>query len=130
MAASSLTVMVQLQDQVTAPARQATKAVDNFTNSVQRSARGANQLGANMGKATRDTRKFAMTGMQQAGYQVGDFFVQVGMGQELFKKLLAKGIIIRPLDSYNLPEYVRITIGNRIQNDLILKMIKEEILTK
>jgi hypothetical protein len=80
MAASSLTVMVQLQDQVTAPARQATKAVDNFTNSVQRSARGANQLGANMGKATRDTRKFAMTGMQQAGYQVGDFFVQVGMG--------------------------------------------------
>lgn len=80
MAASSLTVMVQLQDQVTAPARQATKAVDNFTNSLQRSGRGANQLGANMGKATRDTRKFAMTGMQQAGYQVGDFAVQVGMG--------------------------------------------------
>lgn len=80
MAASSLTVMVQLQDQVTAPARQATKAVDNFTNSVQRSARGANQLGANMGKATRDTRKFAMTGMQQAGYQVGDFAVQVSGG--------------------------------------------------
>jgi len=80
MAASSLTVMVQLQDQVTAPARQATKAVDNFTNSVQRSARGANQLGANMGKTTRDTRKFAMTGLQQAGYQVGDFAVQVGAG--------------------------------------------------
>ena len=80
MAASSLTVMVQLQDQVTAPARQATKAVDNFTNSLKRSERGANQLGANMGKATRSTRKFAMTGMQQAGYQVGDFAVQVGAG--------------------------------------------------
>lgn len=80
MAASSLTVMVQLQDQVTAPARQATKAVDQFTNSLHRSRRGANQLGENMGKTTRDTRKFAMTGLQQAGYQVGDFAVQVGAG--------------------------------------------------
>lgn len=80
MAASSLTVMVQLQDQVTAPARQATKAVDQFTNSLHRSRRGANQLGENMGKTTRSTRKFAMTGLQQAGYQVGDFAVQVGAG--------------------------------------------------
>ena len=51
MPASSLTVMVQMQDQVTGPARQATKAVDNFTNTLKRSERGANQLGANMGKA-------------------------------------------------------------------------------
>lgn len=80
MAASSMIVTVQMQDQVTGAARQATKAVDNFTNSLKRSERGANQLGANMGKTTRDTRKFAMTGMQQAGYQVGDFAVQVGMG--------------------------------------------------
>ena len=80
MAASSLTVMVQLQDKVTAPARQATKAVDQFTNKVEQSRRGLNQYGENMGKATRDTRKFAMTGLQQAGYQVGDFAVQVGGG--------------------------------------------------
>lgn len=80
MAASSLTVMVQLQDRVTGPARQATQAVDQFTNKIERSRRGLNQYGENMGKATRSTRKFAMTGLQQAGYQVGDFFVQVGAG--------------------------------------------------
>ena len=54
-------------------------------------------------------------------------FVQVGKGQELFKKLQAKGIIIRPLDSYNLPEYVRITIGTESQNNRILTLLEQEL---
>jgi histidinol-phosphate aminotransferase len=52
--------------------------------------------------------------------------VQVGQGQELFKKLQAKGIIIRPLDSYGLPEYIRITIGTDSQNIRLLKILEDE----
>ena len=93
----------------------------NFLNTCKR----ANNIG----------RKYLVKGLRLLGLKVYEgsanfVFVKVGNGQELFKKLQARGIVIRPLDCYNLPEYVRITIGNRIQNDLILKMIKEEILTK
>jgi histidinol-phosphate aminotransferase len=70
-------------------------------------------------------------GLQRLGFKVyggsANFvFVQVGQGQELFKKLQAKGIIIRPLDSYGLPEYIRITIGTDSQNIRLLKILEDE----
>jgi len=42
--------------------------------------------------------------------------VNVGDGAAVFKKLLAKKIIVRPLKGYNLPEWVRITVGTMEQN--------------
>ena len=66
-------------------------------------------------------------GLKVYGGSANFVFVQVGQGQELFQKLQAKGIIIRPLDSYKLPEYVRITIGTESQNDRILKVFEQEI---
>jgi histidinol-phosphate aminotransferase len=42
--------------------------------------------------------------------------VNVGDGAAVFKKLLAQKIIVRPLKGYNLPEWVRITIGTMEQN--------------
>ena len=80
MAASSLTVMVQLQDKVTAPARNATKAVDQFNNATKRATLGTNQYGKAVDASTRGMSRFAKSGLQQAGYQVGDFAVQVGGG--------------------------------------------------
>jgi len=38
------------------------------------------QFGGIMGSATRDVRKFALGGLQQAGYQIGDYAVQVANG--------------------------------------------------
>jgi len=43
--------------------------------------------------------------------------VNVGDGATVFKKLLAQKIIVRPLKGYNLPEWVRITIGTMEQNE-------------
>ena len=74
-------------------------------------------------------RKQLIEGLQRLGFKVyggsANFvFVQVGKGQELFQKLQAKGIIIRPLDSYGLPEYVRITIGTESQNKRLLTILE------
>jgi len=41
-------------------------------------------------------------------------------GMELNKKLLSKGIIIRPLDSYGLENYVRVSIGLEVENTKFL----------
>jgi histidinol-phosphate aminotransferase len=54
--------------------------------------------------------------------------VRVGKGQEVFKKLLAQGIIVRPMDGYQFPEHVRVTVGTKEENrrfiEALGKMIK------
>jgi histidinol-phosphate aminotransferase len=42
--------------------------------------------------------------------------VHVGDGGELFKRLMKKGIIVRSMVSYHLPEYVRVSVGTAEQN--------------
>ena len=86
----------------------------------------------NCKEANNEGRKQLVEGLKLLGLKVyggsANFvFVEVGKGQKLFKKLQAKGIIIRPLDSYDLPEYVRITIGTQPQNNRFLKLIEQEI---
>jgi len=42
--------------------------------------------------------------------------VRVGKGQEVFQKLLAEGIIVRPMNGYQFPEHVRVTVGTKEEN--------------
>ncbi|MCE0497865.1 MAG: histidinol-phosphate transaminase [Methylacidiphilales bacterium] len=42
--------------------------------------------------------------------------VHVGDGGEVFKRLMKKGIIVRSMVSYHLPEYIRVSIGTPKQN--------------
>jgi histidinol-phosphate aminotransferase len=51
--------------------------------------------------------------------------VNVGDGPATFKKLLARNIIVRPLKGYNLPEWVRISIGTMKQNKKCIAALKE-----
>ncbi len=44
---------------------------------------------------------------------------------ELFEALLAKGFIIRPLKSYDLPHLFRITVGTPQENDAFLQSFSE-----
>jgi histidinol-phosphate aminotransferase len=56
----------------------------------------------------------------------GNFvFVNVGDGLAVFKKLLLRRIIVRPLVGYRLPEWLRITIGTMEQNEKCIAMLKE-----
>jgi histidinol-phosphate aminotransferase len=51
--------------------------------------------------------------------------VNVGDGHAIFEKLLRQGIIVRPLKGYNLPEWVRISVGTMEQNKKLAAALKE-----
>ena len=56
----------------------------------------------------------------------GNFvFVNVGDGPAVFKKLLSMKIIVRPLRGYNLPEWLRITVGTMEQNEKCIAALKK-----
>jgi histidinol-phosphate aminotransferase len=58
----------------------------------------------------------------------GNFvFVNVGDGPAVFKKLLAMKIIVRPLSGYNLPEWLRITVGTMEQNEKCIAALKKAL---
>ena len=55
----------------------------------------------------------------------GNFvFVNVGEGPAVFKRLLNMKIIVRPLRGYNLPEWLRITVGTMEQNEKCIAALK------
>lgn len=60
-------------DRATAPLKAVQTQLDNTTAATRR-------LSSQTNSATTDMRKFALGGLQQAGYQVGDFAVQVANG--------------------------------------------------
>jgi histidinol-phosphate aminotransferase len=51
--------------------------------------------------------------------------VNVGDGPAVFKKMLLRKVIVRPLKGYNLPEWVRISIGTVPQNHKCIAALKE-----
>ena len=55
-------------------------------------------------------------------------FISVNLrrnGQAVYDALLKKGVIVRPVGNYNMPEFLRITIGTEEQNQRFIKALKE-----
>ncbi|RLD15899.1 MAG: histidinol-phosphate transaminase [Caldiserica bacterium] len=51
--------------------------------------------------------------------------IKVGNGKKCFEYLLRKGVIVRSMDEYDLPEYIRVSIGKREENKKFIKYIKK-----
>jgi histidinol-phosphate aminotransferase len=49
--------------------------------------------------------------------------VRVGKAAEVFKRLLRRGVIVRPVAGYGLPEHLRITIGTAEENEKFLQAL-------
>lgn len=47
--------------------------------------------------------------------------------QELFESLLARGVIIRPLASYDMPERLRVSIGTEDENMFFISCLEQEL---
>lgn len=47
--------------------------------------------------------------------------VKVGDGLRVFDALQRRGIIVRPVKSYSLPEWIRVTVGTETQNERFLR---------
>ena len=61
---------------------------------------------------------------------VGNFvLVKVGDGLAVFDALQRRGVIVRPVKSYGMPEWIRITVGRREQNDRVLAELKSVLAT-
>jgi len=59
----------------------------------------------------------------------GNFItVRVGKAAEIYKKLLKRGVIVRPVGGgYGLPEHLRVTIGTAAENDKFLAALAASI---
>jgi histidinol-phosphate aminotransferase len=61
----------------------------------------------------------------------GNFvLVKVGDGAAIFRELLQRKIIVRALKGYNLPEWVRISVGTMGQNQACIAALKEVLQTR
>ena len=53
-------------------------------------------------------------------------FLTIKLGQKtkkIFNELLSQGVILRPLDNYNLSQYLRVTIGSKSENKFLINKI-------
>ncbi len=85
----------------------------------------------------RRTRRMVSQGLRQleAGFRslklnwvpsaVNFVLVQVGQGRHVFEALERKGVIVRPMDGYGLPEYIRVTVGTKAENERLLESLAE-----
>jgi histidinol-phosphate aminotransferase len=72
-------------------------------------------------EVTRDGRDFLQAGFAKRNLEyipsVANFvLVKVGNGKEIFQKLLRRGLIVRAMDEYKLPEWIRVSVGTPEQN--------------
>ena len=105
---------------VSVPAQAAAKAAINDTDHLARTVETVRQ-GRQQFYAALDARN-----IPYIPTQTNFILVNIGNGRACFNKCLAKGVILRPMDEYGLPEHVRITIGTPEQNERCLAAILED----
>jgi histidinol-phosphate aminotransferase len=55
--------------------------------------------------------------------------VQVGQGQRVFEEMQKQGVIARPMGSYKLPEWIRLSVGTSRENSRAVKTLKRVLKT-
>ena len=86
-------------------------------------------------RSTRETviegKKYLASGLEELGCEVlpsqSNFilFRPPIDARKTFEQLLSRGIIIRPLESYNLPQHLRVSIGNANENNTFIKNLEQ-----
>ena len=106
---------------VNAPAQWAALAALDDAEHVQRSLT-ANQQGLAYLRS-----EFEKLGLAYVPSQGNFILVRVGKGQEVFKQLLALGVIVRPMGGYKFPEHIRVTIGTMEENRKFIAALQKAI---
>lgn len=68
---------------------------------------------------------FSALGLDCVPSYANFILVKTGNGRQVFGELQKRKVIVRPMDGYGLPEWIRITIGTPAQNRAVLKALKE-----
>jgi histidinol-phosphate aminotransferase len=77
----------------------------------------------------RETRKglrrleagFAELGLEFVPSEANFILARVGDGKSVFEALQRRGVIVRPVANYGLPEWIRVTAGTAAQNETLLR---------
>ncbi len=70
-------------------------------------------------------RELAKRGIEFYPTEANFILVKVGKGRKVFNQLMAKGVVVRPMDVYGLPGCIRVTIGRKEDNKrFILELAK------
>ncbi|MDH4227388.1 MAG: histidinol-phosphate transaminase [Deltaproteobacteria bacterium] len=77
-------------------------------------------------KTNSDGLQMLFTELERKGFvcvptEANFFLVKVGRGDVVYNELLKKGVIVRPMKSYSLPEYIRVTVGTEAENRRFLE---------
>jgi len=65
-------------------------------------------------------RAFAERGLEFVRSAANFVLVKVDDGQDLFRQLLRRGVIVRAMNEYKLPDWIRVSVGTREQNQRFL----------
>jgi len=64
---------------------------------------------------------FQALGLEYIPSQANFSLVKVGDGARVYEALQRRGVIVRPVKSYDLPGYIRVTVGTAEQNERFLR---------
>ena len=79
----------------------------------------------NMIERTRVEAALAAAGIEYVPSQGNFILLRVGSGRAVFQQLMRRGVIVRPVDNYQLPEWIRVSIGLPWENDVFLGHLLE-----
>jgi histidinol-phosphate aminotransferase len=74
-------------------------------------------------------RQFGELGLEYVPSFANFVLVKVGDGKALFQALMRKGVIVRDMNAYGLPEWVRVSIGTMPQNERFVADLREYLAT-
>ena len=69
-------------------------------------------------------RAFKRLGLEYVPSVANFILVKVGRGRELFEALQRRRVIVRPMDGYGLPDYVRVTVGLKRENEHFIQALE------
>jgi histidinol-phosphate aminotransferase len=67
----------------------------------------------------------AQLGLETIPSSANFILARVGDGLGVFNELQKRGVIVRPLGGYQMPEWIRISVGTRQENDRCLAALKD-----
>ena len=73
------------------------------------------------------TKEIAKLGLEQIPSQANFILIRVGDGDDIFKRLLVQGVIVRPMSIYELPAYIRVTVGTAEENQKFIQELRKII---
>ena len=106
------------------------------TNGIAQAGALAGLLDEEHQRATRELTRRGCEYLQQAFSEMGLEYVpshtnfvlvKVGDGKAIFQKLLHKGVIVRDMHAYGLPEWIRVTIGTMPQNERFVSELQAAV---